>query len=36
MQFRYKCEVNWTLPDFVVAGVLLFGTGFAVEFVKRR
>jgi len=26
---------NWTLSDFVVAGVLLFGTGLAIEFVLR-
>lgn len=29
-------EVNWTFSDFVVAGVLLFGTGFLCEFVLRK
>lgn len=29
-------EVNWTLSDFVVAGVLLFGTGFLCELVLRK
>lgn len=28
-------EVNWTLPDFVVMGGLLLGTGLACEFVLR-
>jgi hypothetical protein len=27
---------NWSLSDFVVAGVLLFGTGLAIEFVLRK
>jgi hypothetical protein len=26
---RFTAEVNWTLLDFVVAGVLISGTGFA-------
>lgn len=29
-------EVNWTLTDFVFAGVLLFGTGLAYELVTRK
>lgn len=29
-------EVNWTLSDFVAAGVLLFGTGLLIELVLRR
>lgn len=33
MQFTQ--EVNWTLSDFVVAGVLLLGTGLGCEFVLR-
>lgn len=32
---QFTNEVNWTLFDFVVAGVLLFGTGFICEFVLR-
>ena len=28
-------EVNWTLIDFVIAGVLLLGTGLACELVLR-
>ena len=33
MQFTE--EVNWTLSDFIIAGVLLFGTGFLCELVLR-
>ncbi|MEI9910963.1 MAG: hypothetical protein WDO71_15595 [Bacteroidota bacterium] len=29
-------EVKWTLSDFVVAGVLLFGTGLLCELVMRK
>lgn len=34
MQFTH--EVNWTLSDFVVAGILLFGTGLLCELVLRK
>ena len=34
MQFTH--EVNWTLVDFVVAAVLLGGTGLLCEFVLRK
>lgn len=33
---QFTNEVNWTLSDFVVAGVLLFGTGFLCELVMRK
>lgn len=33
---RFTDEVNWTLFDFAVAGVLLFGTGIICEFVLRK
>ena len=33
---KFTGEVNWASIDFVVAGVLLFGTGFACEFVLRK
>ena len=29
-------EVNWTLVDFVVAGVLLLGTGLLCELIMRK
>jgi hypothetical protein len=29
-------EVNWTLLDFVVAGVLLIGTGLIFELILRK
>ena len=29
-------EVDWKLPDFVIMGVLLLGTGLSCELVMRR
>jgi hypothetical protein len=29
-------EVNWSLFDFIVAGIILLGTGFAVELIMRK
>lgn len=33
---EFTDEVNWTLLDFLVMGVLLLGTGLACEFVLRK
>jgi Kef-type K+ transport system membrane component KefB len=33
---QFTNEVNWTLSDFVVAAVLLLGTGLVCEFVMRK
>lgn len=33
---QFTDEVNWTLFDFVVAGVLLFGTGLLCELILRK
>lgn len=33
---QFTNEVNWTLADFVVAGILLFGTGLTAELVMRK
>lgn len=33
---QFTDEVNWTLFDFVVAGVLLFGTALLCELVLRK
>jgi hypothetical protein len=32
---RYTDEVQWTLSDFIAAGVLLFGAGFAYTFIMN-
>ena len=29
-------EVNWTLFNFIIAGVLLVGTGIILEFIMRK
>ncbi len=33
---QFTDEVNWTLSDFVVGGVLLLSTGLICEFVMRK
>jgi uncharacterized membrane protein len=33
---QFTNEVNWSVLDFVVAGVLLLGTGLTIEFVLRK
>jgi hypothetical protein len=33
---QFTDEVNWTLPDFIAAGILLFGTGLLCELVLRK
>jgi hypothetical protein len=33
---QFTNEVSWTLADFVVAGVLLLGTGLMCELVMRK
>ena len=32
----FTSEVNWTLSDFIVAGLLLLTTGIACEFALRK
>ena len=29
-------EVNWTLSDFVIAGIILFSASILIEFVYRK
>lgn len=36
LAMQFGEEVNWTLIDFVVAGVLLLGTGLLIELVLRK
>lgn len=33
---QFTDEVNWTFSDFIVAGVLLLGTGLMCELVIRK
>ena len=33
---QFSDEVNWKLADFVIAGILLLGTGLACEFILRK
>ncbi|WP_064197648.1 MULTISPECIES: hypothetical protein [Emticicia] len=33
---QFTNEVNWTFSDFIVAGVLLFGTGGLIELAMRK
>ncbi len=33
---QFTNEVNWTFSDFIVAGVLLFGTGVLIELAMRK
>ena len=32
---QFTSEVNWSLSDFIIAGVLLLGTGLLIELVLR-
>lgn len=34
MQFTH--EVDWKISDFIVAGILLFGTGLMLELILRK
>ena len=33
---QFTDEVNWSLFDFLIAAVLLFGTGFMIDLVIRK
>lgn len=33
---RFTDEVDWSSSDFVIAGILLFGTGLLCELVMRK
>lgn len=35
MAMQFTTEVNWSAFDFIVAAVLLFGTGLLIELVLR-
>ena len=33
---QFSNEVNWSIRDFVIAGVLLLGFGFLIELIIRK
>ncbi|MCK0115398.1 permease prefix domain 2-containing transporter [Gelidibacter sp. F63206] len=33
---NFTTDVNWSVFDFIVAGILLVGTGLALEFILRK
>jgi len=33
---QFTNEVNWNISDFIVAGILLLGTGFLIELIIRK
>ena len=33
---QFTDEVNWTLADFIIGGILLFGFGFLIDLVFRK
>lgn len=33
---QFTNEVKWTLPDFIIGGLLLFGVGLASELILRK
>lgn len=33
---QFSDQVNWTPFDFLIGGILLFGTGFVIELVLRQ
>jgi hypothetical protein len=33
---QFTNEVNWSVMDIVMAGILLFGTSLVIEFVLRK
>lgn len=36
LAMQFTKEVHWSIIDFVMAGILLFGTSLAIEFVLRN
>ena len=33
---QFTDEVNWTIKDFIIAGILLVGTGMVSEIIMRK
>lgn len=33
---QFTAEVDWDLRDFIIMGILLYGTGIGIEFMMRK
>ena len=33
---QFTSEVNWSITDFIIAALLLFGTAFGLDFLSRK
>jgi len=36
LAMQFTNEVNWTVADFIIAGLLLFVTGLVFDFILRK
>lgn len=36
ISMQFTSEVNWSVFDFLIAGLLLFGSGVLIEFILRK
>lgn len=36
LAMKFTSEVNWTVIDFIAAGVMLLGTGLSIELILRK
>lgn len=36
LAMQFTNEVNWTLSDFIIAGILLLGTGIVIEVATKN
>lgn len=36
ISMQYTEEVNWSLQDFIIAAILLFGAGFSFDYILKK